>query len=151
MYEQYADDIFRYIYVHVHDVELAEDITADTFSRALQKIDTFDFSNGRAWLYKIATNLVTDHWRKKKAVPLDEPDDIIDERQSIEVGVDAMLAHEQLSKALWQISAQERAVLQLRFMQGKSARDTAQELRISEANVRVIQFRALKRLKGLLS
>ena len=66
MYTAYADDIFRFILAHTRDVELSEDITADTFSKAWQKLDSFDGKHERGWLYKIAQNKMADHWRKKR-------------------------------------------------------------------------------------
>jgi RNA polymerase sigma-70 factor (ECF subfamily) len=88
MYASYADDIFRFIYVHVRDEMLAEDLTSDTFAKAWQKIEGFDFRQPRAWLYTIARNRIADHWRTRHTVPLAEDYDPEDERDSIEVEVD---------------------------------------------------------------
>ena len=50
MYTAYADDIFRFLLAHTRDTQLSEDITADTFAKAWEKIDTFDGKHARAWL-----------------------------------------------------------------------------------------------------
>ena len=61
MYNEYADDIYRYLLVHVHDSQLAEDLTADTFMKAFKNLESFDFKQPRPYLYKIAKNNMSDH------------------------------------------------------------------------------------------
>jgi len=151
MYKLYADDIFKFIFVHTRDIELAEDLTADTFTKAWQNIDTFDGAHERGWLYKIAQNKVTDHWRKKKAVPLSEEFEVADDKPSTEEKVDTSLEAQRVHKALATLPEQMRSVVALRFMQGYSVKQTAEALHMSESNVRVVQFRALKKLEGVLS
>jgi RNA polymerase sigma-70 factor (ECF subfamily) len=151
MYADYADDIFRFLYVHVHDRMLAEDLAADTFAKAWQKLDSFDFRHPRGWLYKIARNRLADYWRTHHTVPLEEGFDPEDTRESIETGIDRELAKEELLAALARLPKDMRSVVTLRFIEGYSARQTGEALGISESNVRVIQYRALKQLKGLLS
>lgn len=152
MYNDYADDIYRYLFVHVRDTALAEDLTADTFTKAWKQFDKFDGRHGRAWLYTIARNLMNDHWRKKHPVPLDETFDVADEDAlSVEEVVDAKLQAKRTVKALNTLPHDMKSVVTLRFMQGYSVRDTAQSLGLTEANVRVIQYRALKKLKKVLA
>ena len=151
MYKLYADDIFKFIFVHTQDIELAEDLTADTFTKAWQKIDTFDGEHERGWLYKIAQNKITDHWRKKKSVPLSEEFEVIDDKPSTEARVEKSLEAQKVHKALATLPEQMRSVVALRFMQGYSVKQTADALSMSESNVRVVQFRALKKLEGVLS
>lgn len=151
MYDQYADDIYRYLYVHVRDTDIAEDLMSDTFVKAWKAIDAFDFSQPRPWLYKIAQNLLTDYWRKKKSLPLDEDVEVPSEDESIEDQVDRQLTQEQVQAVLHKLPEQMRSVVTMRFMLGYSARQTAESLEISEENVRVIQYRALKKLKEYLS
>jgi len=151
MYKAYADDIFRYLYVHVRDTQLAEDLTADTFLKAWQRIKTFDFRHPRAWLYTIARNNLHDYWRKHKSVPLDEEIEIVDERIPHDEELDKKIEAERLKTVLLSLPSDMKSVVSLRFLQGYSVRETAQALDISEANVRVIQYRALKKMKGKLS
>ena len=151
MYANYADDIFRFIYVHVRDEMLAEDLTSDTFAKAWQKIDGFDFRHPRAWLYTIARNRIADHWRTHHTVPLAEGFDPEDERESIEIEVDRKLAKANLLEGIGKLPEAMRSVISLRFIEGYSARQTALALGLTEGNVRLVQYRALKKLKGLLS
>lgn len=151
MYQTYADDIFRYLLVHVNDVEVAEDLTADTFIKAWKKIETYNFLHPRGWLYAIARNTLTDYWRKKKAIPLDETIEIADERPSVITLLDKELDAKRTLDALQTLSPDMKSVITLRFLQGYSARQTGEALGISEQNVRVLQFRALKKLRKELS
>lgn len=151
MYKLYADDIFKFIFVHTQDIELAEDLTADTFTKAWEKIDSFDGGHERGWLYKIAQNKITDHWRKKKAVPLSEEIEVADNKPTVEEKVDKSLEAQKVHTALAILPEQMRSVVTLRFMQGYSVKQTADALSMSEANVRVVQYRALKKLEGVIS
>lgn len=150
MYEEYADDIFRFVYVHVRDERLAEDITADIFMKAWKRVDGFDFKQPRPWLYKIAQNAITDHWRKKRPEELENEDLIPDERPSVEAQVEHALTRERLLHAMATLSHEMRSVVSLRFLHGYSAQKTAESLGMSEGNVRVVQYRALKKLRGIL-
>ena len=152
MYTSYADDIYRFLFVHVRDVELAEDLTGDTFAKAWRQFANFDGKHGRAWLYTIARNCLNDHWRKKHPLPLDETIEVVDEdTPSPEVVVDAKMRAKLVVRAVNALPSDMKSVVTLRFLQGFSVRDTAAALGLSEANVRVIQYRALKKLKGVLS
>lgn len=152
MYDNYADDIFRFLLVHVRNVHTAEDLTAETFLKGWKNFGSFDGRHQRGWLYAIARNTLTDYWRKHKSLPLDEGLEIIDEpNDSIEDKVDKKLAVNRLARAVAALPKDMRSVINLRFMQGYSARHTAEALGLSEANVRVMQYRALKKLKGALS
>lgn len=150
MYDTYADDIFRYLFVHVRDRELAEDLTADTFTRAWKAIDRFDFSQPRPWLYKIAQNLLYDHWRKHHTELLPEDFDVASDAD-LEENLEREFAKQHVRGAIGRLSEPMKSVVILRFISGYSARQTAESLNLTESNVRVIQYRALKRLKGYLS
>lgn len=151
MYTDYADDIYRFLFVHVRDTALAEDLTADAFTKAWKQFDKFDGRHGRAWLYTIARNCLNDHWRKKHPVQLDETFDVADEDAPSHAEVlDKKMRARATVKAVNALPHDMKSVVTLRFMQGYSVRDTAKSLELTEANVRVIQYRALKKLKKVL-
>lgn len=151
MYDQYADDIYRFVLVHVRDVQVAEDLTADTFLKAWKNIHRFDFKHSRAWLYKIAQNTMTDYWRRRKPLPLDETVEIADDKPDHSETMDTMFDKARVHKALASLPQETKSVIILRFMHGYSVRQTAEALSLTEANVRVIQYRGLKKMKGSLS
>lgn len=151
MYTAYADDIYRYLLANTRDVELSEDITADVFQKAWEKLDTFDGAHERGWLYKIAKNKLTDHWRKKQTATLDDTIEIADDAPAQGDALDRAIEAEKVQNAIGQLPESQRSVVTLRFLNGYSAKQTADALDMSEGNVRIIQFRALKKLEKLLS
>ncbi len=151
MYNTYADDIFRYLLVRVRDRQLAEDLTADSFMKAWLRLDSFDFKQTRPWLYKIAKNTMTDHWRKKQPLLIEKEVEVVSGAESLEEQVDKQLSAERIQTALATLPKEMRSVVTLRFILGHSARKTGESLGLSEGNVRVIQYRALKKLKEVLS
>lgn len=150
MYDKYADDIFRYLLVRTKDRELAEDLTAEAFTRAWSNIDRFDYKHSRGWLYKIAQNLLTDHWRKKKSLPLEHEDTIVSDSDSLEELTEKQLNNERLQAAVSKLPIDMQSVITMRFILGYSAKKTGESLGIEEGNVRVIQYRALRKLKKVL-
>ncbi|MCA9327786.1 sigma-70 family RNA polymerase sigma factor, partial [Candidatus Saccharibacteria bacterium] len=93
MYDTYSDDTYRYLFVHVHDQHLAEDLTADAFTKAWKSIDRFDFKQPRPWLYTIARNVLNDHWRRKQPVLEDTIDEQVSS-ENVEEQVERNLARE---------------------------------------------------------
>ena len=150
MYQEYADEIFRYSLLHVHDDALAEDITADTFLRAWKHFDNFDHKQPRAWLYSIARNRMTDHWRKKPTVELDT--ELLDEDSAHDPVrfAEKALAKDQVHAAMDKLPVKVRSVIHLRCIEGMHVKEVAVALGVSEANVRVMQHRGLRALKDLL-
>jgi RNA polymerase sigma-70 factor (ECF subfamily) len=149
MYNTYADDIFRYLLVHVRDRQLAEDLTADTFIKAWVRLESFDFKQPRPWLYTIAKNTMTDHWRKKQSLAL-EDEEVVSDQDSLEEQIGKKISAETIQAAIARLPDDMKSVVTLRFMLGYSAKKTAESLGMTEGNVRVVQYRALKRLKELL-
>lgn len=150
MYDKYADDIYKYLYSYGRDKELAEDLLADTFVRVIKNIDKFDFNQPRAWLYTIARNLLRDHWKKKSTVTLNEKIEVVDNSDSIEEKIDKQLSKERLENAIKKLPSREADVIRLRFVRNFSAKEVGKIVNISPENVRIIQYRALKRLKGAI-
>lgn len=148
MYNQYANDIYAYLYAHGGNKELAEDLMADTFMRAIKSLETFDFKQPRAWLYTIARNLLLDHWKKKSTVNLDEELEIADPSASVEQIVEKSINAEKLKNAINKLLVKEKDIITLRFLQNLSAKEVAKIVGTSPENVRIIQHRALKKMKG---
>ena len=68
LYDKYIKKIYNFIYYKTHHKETAEDLTSQTFIKALDNIKTFSESKGSfaSWLYRIARNNVIDYYRKKE-------------------------------------------------------------------------------------
>ena len=75
LYHQHADAIYRHCYFRVHNKDLAEDLTQETFIKTWKYIiEGKEIKNMKAFLYRVALNLIIDHSRKKTALVFDEVD-----------------------------------------------------------------------------
>lgn len=149
-YMEFSDKIYRFLYWQSRDPHLAEDLTSEVFVRAWKSREQFGGGSAQAWLYRIARNALTDHWRKAKPLSLEE----LEIEPSYDPEILAQLARDedtqQLGLALEQLEEPGKSVVMLRFIENLSASAVASILELTEANVRVIQFRTLKQLKKLL-
>ena len=155
LYQRYLKDIYRFVFVKTGDKGIAEDITEDTFIRTWERViriksNQRSISHVRAWLYKTANNLVIDHYRKRKPVPL--LDKIIrSNTTSPEEVTEFNEMSETLMESIRALKPKFQQIIILRFINELSHEETASIMKISAANSRVLQFRALKNLKKSLS
>lgn len=152
VYQTNAPLIYRFMFWRTKDEMLAQDLTSSVFEKAWRTRRNFTGGSAKAWLYRIARTTLIDYWRQKKAVPVDGDEigqvtaDVAEPGEAL----DQKLAVAELRQALNKLPQDMRDVIQARFIEGRSARQTAARLDLSEANVRVIQYRALKRLRNYL-
>ena len=151
-YDTYNDAIFRFCLLKVSSREVAQDITQEVFMRYWQNLRKGeDFKNERAFLYAIARNLVIDWYRKKKESSLDA---------IMETGVDfkgdtskAITEHAEANEVLAvieQLEETDREVLLLRYVDGFSPKDIAEQIGESPNVVSVRIHRALKKVQELI-
>lgn len=152
MYESHAPSIYRFMFWRTRDEMLAEDLTSNVFEKAWRARHSFTGGSAKAWLHKIARNTLIDHWRKRQDIAMADPaaiETVSQEAALPEVLDQAMLVAE-LRRAVSGLPKDMRRVVELRFIEGLSARQTGQQLGLSEANVRVVQYRALRKLRDSL-
>ncbi|HEY5442536.1 MAG TPA: RNA polymerase sigma factor [Candidatus Saccharimonadales bacterium] len=149
-YKTYAQPIYRFFYWRTRDTALSEDLTSGVFEKAWRSRRSFKSGSVRAWLYRIARNLLIDHWRAKQDLLLENDDSIISEAEAAGERLDRQLMAERLHRALDRLSAEMRSVVELRFVEGLSAKRAADIIGTTEGNVRVIQYRALKKMRQYL-
>jgi RNA polymerase sigma-70 factor (ECF subfamily) len=148
LYEQHVAAIYRFIYAKVGNREEAEDLTSQVFLKALRGLDAGrDAQSIQSWLFQVARTTVADHWREFYRLRTDSLDDLL-------LGGWEAVAREatpetdagaRAQRILDRLPARYRDVLTYRFLLNFSVRETAEQMRLSEANVKVLQFRALKR------
>ena len=150
LYDLYADRIFRFIFHKTMQRELAEDLTSDTFLRALEKIGQFNSDKGQfsTWIYTIARNLITDHWRAHRehrdiddVWDLSSMDDVMD-------GANKKLIGEKLHDAMRELSTREREILMMRYWQDLKFSEIALLTGRSEGAVKMMTARAIKKLRA---
>lgn len=148
LYEAYAQAIFRYVSYRVESDVLAEDLTAEVFLRMVQGLPAYKDSGAPfgAWLYRIAANQITDHYRRNRrsAGPIPDEHPIDDTDPLGKAAKNEERAH--LRHALAALPADFQTLLVMRFMQGLQHSEVAAVLNKSEAAIRVMQHRALQAL-----
>ncbi len=144
--------LYTFIYSRVGNRETAEDITSEVFVKALAHLDpTREERSIVAWLYRVARNAVNDHWRGgrgARVIALEEA------RAARDAPPQPDLARREQTAAratalLERLPENYRMILTYRVLQGLSVAETAQRMGISEANVKVMQHRALRRAAEL--
>jgi RNA polymerase sigma-70 factor (ECF subfamily) len=105
----------------------------------------------RAWLYRVAHNLMVDFYRSKKPEQaIDQFEDNLHGEPSPHEVIESQHLTREVIKAIQQLDEKSQHVILLRFLEGLSHKETASATGISEGHVRIIQFRALKKIKDLL-
>ncbi len=154
LYHRHLDAIYRYVYRRVGTQADAEDLTSQTFLRMVENLRQYRGPGKfRNWLLGIAGHVINDFWRTqyRSENPLDElevkwvadsfarddPSSDAERQKKLELFIKEQLAR---------LPDHYRRVLELRFLEGRSVRETAQEMNCSENVVKVRQHRALKEL-----
>lgn len=155
LYDRFAPRIYAYIYRRVGDPCLAEDLVGDVFVRVVQAIRSRRcwHTSFRAWLYRIAHNVVVDHYRRKQPILSDSlgemwPPESKDNPSTV---VEDALENERLQRALCRLTQGQQQVLVLRFGQGLTARETALVLKTTTGSVKATQHRAIAALRRMLT
>jgi RNA polymerase sigma-70 factor (ECF subfamily) len=150
-YESHAKAVYKFLFWRTKDVQLSEDLTSSTFEKAWASRKSFHGGSDLAWFYRIARNVLIDHWRKKKEIFVEDIDVLQDDvGPSAGELLDKKAQLQDLRNALDTLPAEMHKIIAMRFIEGQSCRQVADTMNLSESNVRVIQFRALKKLKEQL-
>jgi len=150
IYDRYFPEIYRYIRYRIDDDAAAEDLASDVFMRLIEaaKKQQGPHSSLKGWLIVTASNVVNDHLRKRYRRREEElPDSLPDEKQGIVSEVDAREEQRSVRMAYEQLTEDQQHVLALRFGQGYSLEETADQLNKNINAVKALQFRALASLQ----
>lgn len=152
LYDHYAPQVHRFLYYRTRSATLAEDLTSDTFFRALRSMQNFKWQGKDfgAWLMTIARNLATDHFKagRTRLELTTEDMGLHDDarEESPESQVMGALTNELLLTALSQLPVEQRDCLVMRFLQSLTIAETAQALGRTEGAVKQLQLRAVRNL-----
>ncbi|OUC91015.1 RNA polymerase subunit sigma-70 [Streptosporangium minutum] len=156
LYDRYLDLVYRYIYFRVGSHPLAEDLTSETFLRALRRIADFTWQ-GRdfgAWLVTIARNLITDHFksgRYRLEVSTAEVIDIpLDGPHIPENAVVTAMINNRVLSAVRDLGPEQQECVVLRFLHGMSLAETALIMGKKSGAIKALQFRAIRALARAL-
>lgn len=152
-YDQYADAIFRHCYFRVFNRERAKELSQECFTRTWQYLaDGGTIENIRAFLYRIANNLVIDESRKKKEQSLEDLQEAGFDAasDSFAENVHRVMEVEQLRHVLQELEPMYREVVTLRYVDGLGPKEIAAMLGESENVVSVRLHRGVKKVKELM-
>ncbi len=158
LYEHFYDKIFRYVSFKSGQGMDAEDITGEVFFKMLNSIESFKWKGYpfSSWLYRIAHNLVVDHYRrssKQNARPLSSIpyDNLPTSDTSLEDSVDLNLSVEKIRDAMKNLTDLQHEVIALRFAAGLTIAETAFTIKKKENAVKALQHAGLKKLRRSLT
>jgi RNA polymerase sigma-70 factor, ECF subfamily len=155
LYERHYLSVYRYLFYRVGNRQFAEDLTSEVFERMLRFISNFQppSSSFQAWLFQIARNLSTDHFREqgRKPTEVSLEENLVDRGLNPVAEMERKLDSERLLQALDGLTEEQRDVILMRFVAGMPIAETAQVLRKSEDAIKGLQRRALTTLKKILS
>lgn len=154
IYDQYIKKIYRFVYLKVSHRANAEDLTQQVFLNAWQNIGGYQ-SRGfpfSSWLYRIANNAVIDHYRTNRHhLAIDSlPEDIFaEEAPNRRIEQEAEIA--EVKGAVRQLEPDQQSVIIMKFVEELSNKEIASALDKTEGAIRVIQHRALKKIKDIMT
>jgi RNA polymerase sigma-70 factor, ECF subfamily len=154
LYEQYYDRVLRYIVSRVGNRDTAEDLAGDVFVRAVESFGSFKDKGVpvQAWLFRIAHNLVVDHYRRssyRRSTPIDDAMEIAGPADP-EAEVELSITMEQVRAMMEKLNPAQQEVIALRFMAGLSAEEAGSVMGRTAGAIRELQRTALKALRSLL-
>lgn len=156
-YQEHIGLIYRFVYSKVGNREEAEDLTSQIFMKAVRGMDTERGSlSMQKWLFQVARTTIADYWRTYYRIASSSLDELLDAGWEGPAMVEAIATNgasvqpgEQVRRILQALPEHYREVLTCRFLLNLSIRETADRMGLTEANVKVLQFRALKRAADL--
>lgn len=147
VYEKYHRELYLYIYSLSRNHHIAEDLTQETFLKALLSLPE-GHGNIRAWLYMVARNLFFNYREKaSRNVSLEEEMERSDEEKDLLANMIENERKLQLYQALKKLDMKKREILLLQYFGDLSQKEIAAVLHITPENVRVLAYRAKKELK----
>jgi RNA polymerase sigma-70 factor (ECF subfamily) len=146
LYELNFHRVYAYAVKRTTNREEAEDLTSDVFHQALAKIKSFEWRGApfSAWLIRIAANAMADRWRR---VAREGGEPVTDEVEDTTAPTKDIEQRATLFQLVEGLPADQRRVVEMRFAEQKTIRETAQELGRTEGAVKQLQFRALEKLR----
>ena len=151
-YEEYLPKIFKYISYKITDKFLAEDLTSTVFEKALTKYETYSSKKAAisTWVFAIARNTLIDYYRAASHEKMTELDEAIEMPQGNSSPEQAVIDEEKwkiLQKCMLKLPPNEREIVSMKFSSQMTNRQIAGVLGLSDSNVGVILYRAIRRLR----
>ncbi len=153
IYDLYSDALFAYAYKHIGDPQVAEELVSETFFRFLGALERGGGPKEhlKAYLYRITHNLITDRFRREPPPSLELKEDRLpDEKPGPASVFSSRQDEEQVRGALRLITAEQRQVIVLKYLEGWNSGEIAQIMKKSLGAVKALQHRGLAALQRIL-
>jgi RNA polymerase sigma-70 factor, ECF subfamily len=152
LYENNFERVYAYVVRRVGDRAEAEDLTSEVFHHALANLRRFEWRGipFAAWLYRIAANLISDRWQRKGREQVADEVEQIESAPASAVEFEEVERRATLFRLVETLPAEQRRVVVLRFVEQKSIKEVAREIRKTEGAVKQLQFRGLSSLRARL-
>ena len=154
LYDEFVDRIYKFVRFKIQEQSTVEDILQEVFLKAWQGCKTLDVSdlNFSAWLYRIASNTVNDHYRKVYRRPqtdsLEEAMNLAGTDDSQKLASDGFDAKE-IKQAMSKLPESYKQIIELRYFQDFSVEESSKILNKTNITIRVLQHRAIKALEKI--
>jgi RNA polymerase sigma-70 factor, ECF subfamily len=153
LYDRYVEQIYRFIYFRVNSRQETEDIVEVVFLKTFEQVKYkgLKIEKLKPWLYRTANNLVIDYYRsRKELLDLEQADTLSNPENVPESIMIEKQEHYQLWKALETLEPKMQQVIIYRFVNRLSHEETAQIMELKVEYLRVLQYRALQKLRKVL-
>ena len=153
LYNRYYEPIFRFVNKRTDNLDLTADICSLVFLKAMQRIDGYSFQGVpfSAWLFRIASNEVAQHYRsskKNRVVSIDSHP--LSELTEELTDTDSEIIRQALIESLEDLRPQDLTIIEMRFFEQRPFKEVADILGITESNAKVRTYRVLERLKKFI-
>ncbi len=152
IYDQYSNDLYRYAMRKLGQTQLAEDCVAETFSRFLRAIHKGGGprQNLRAYLYRVAHNWITDHYRRRPP-PTSNLDEVqLEDDSNLPLALLEKQQQERVRAAIAHLTPDQRQVIALKYYEGWKNKEIAETLEKPIGAIKALQHRAIAALRRML-
>ena len=153
LYDRHFERVYAYIARRARSREETQDLTSEVFHQALAKLRQYEWRGVpfAAWLYRIAANALTDHWRRAGQQAAHERSNPGTENAAEPTADEIADIEDQarLFRLVKSLRAEQRRVIEMRFAEEKSIREIAKALRRTEGAIKQLQFRGIANLRSL--
>ena len=139
LYERYYESIFRFVFRRTADDDLAADICSQVFLKAMQRLSTYQFRGVpfSAWLFRIASNEVAQHFRNvpnQRTVSVDDAS-LGEIAEEMELDDDTGIQIQEMMVAMQELRAEEVTMIELRFFEQRPFKEIAERLNVSQSAI----------------
>ncbi len=155
IYHHYFDPVYQFCRLRVADPHMAQDLTSEVFVRLIKalKRDTAPHTSLRGWIFRVARNLINDHYGREQELPVDTLDQWLASDDDTDPEVEALrgMLMSRARRAISMLAPAQQEVLLLRFDQQLSLQETADVMDKQPNAIKALQFRAVSTLRQILA